>query len=160
MWKKIQVPVMLLALLVVGAYYYANTHGLTIRELFYSSPYSVVHIGDVPLNVEVADTPEKRTQGLSGRDSIKPIQGMLFVFDRPDYYGFWMKDMQFPIDIIWISADLKVVGITTGLLPSSYPKTYEPPEPILYALETPRYFSESFGIKTGDSVEIPKKYIR
>src|SRR3989344_8800209 len=59
----------------------------------------VLKMGGVTLNIEVADTDPERVQGLSGRDGLEDNEGLLFVFGREDYYGIWMKDMNFPIDI-------------------------------------------------------------
>src|SRR5512136_601336 len=61
-----------------------------------------VMVGGVRFEVEVAQTPGTREKGLSGRTGLVDGQGMLFVFDKPDRYMFWMKDMLFPIDIIYI----------------------------------------------------------
>jgi len=85
--------------------------------------------------LEIADTPKEREQGLSGRDSLPKENGLFFVFDRPDYYGFWMKEMKFPIDIVWFNEKKEVVGITRNLKPESYPKVFYPPQKIKYALE-------------------------
>lgn len=158
MWKKLKVPIMLAALVVLSLYYYADSQGLTVKELFVST-HPVVKVGGVPIQVEVASTPAERTRGLSGRESLEPVEGLLFVFDESKYHGIWMKEMRFPIDVIWVNEDFKVVGITEGLLPESYPKVFEPPEPARYVIETARYFSESFGIEVGDTVEIPKQFI-
>jgi uncharacterized membrane protein (UPF0127 family) len=80
----------------------------------------VVRISSETINAEVASTDASRTQGLSGRPCILPNQGMLFVFDKPGFYSFWMKDMKFPIDIIWISPEHKVVGLERDVEPSTY----------------------------------------
>ncbi|MCK9379216.1 MAG: DUF192 domain-containing protein [Candidatus Moranbacteria bacterium] len=56
-------------------------------------------------SVEIVKTAETREKGLGGRKSLCGECGMLFEFDDPGKYSFWMKDMQFPIDIIWISGD-------------------------------------------------------
>lgn len=92
-------------------------------------------INDADLYVELADTPGKRAQGLSGRKELKENRGMLFVLDKPDIYSFWMKDMNFPIDIIWIGEDLKIVDITRNAKPESYPKTFQPKKPAKYVIE-------------------------
>jgi len=64
------------------------------------------------LRLEVADTDATRTLGLSGRESLDSDAGMLFRFDSPGIYPFWMKDMKFPLDMVWI-ADGKVVDVVT-----------------------------------------------
>ena len=61
-----------------------------------------LQIGEAQLAVEVRDTEEGRSRGLSGREKLGEDEGMLFVFDQPGIYGFWMKEMKFPLDFIWI----------------------------------------------------------
>lgn len=94
-----------------------------------------LQLGTSTIRAEIADTDKKRQQGLSGRKYLAKDQGMLFVFDRPDYYGFWMKEMNFPIDLIWLNQDWKVVGINKDLRPDSYPQVFYPPSEVLYVLE-------------------------
>jgi len=159
MFKKLRVLIMLIAILVLGVYYYADSQGVSVQELFFVQ-YPVVRVGGVPLTIEIANTDEARTRGLSGREAIDPIQGLLFIFDESDYHGVWMQDMTFPIDVIWIDENFKIIEITEGLLPESYPRVYEPPQPVRYFIETARYFSESFGIHVGDTVSIPEEYLQ
>jgi hypothetical protein len=71
-----------------------------------------------PLKVELVNTPASITQGLSGRESLD-VDGMLFVFDESVIRTFWMKDMRFAIDIIWLN-DGKVIGVENDV---------QPPEP-------------------------------
>src|SRR3989304_6446445 len=73
-----------------------------------TAPAQVV-IAGTTINVEIAQTEAEREQGLSGHKPLADDEGMLFIFDKPGYHGFWMKDMLFSIDIIWISADKKIV---------------------------------------------------
>lgn len=70
-----------------------------------------VLIGGKKIRVDIADTVVTRTQGLSGRTSLAETDGMLFVFENADRYGFWMKDMNFAIDIIWIDPEKNIVYI-------------------------------------------------
>jgi uncharacterized membrane protein (UPF0127 family) len=88
------------------------------------------------IEVELADDSIERTRGLSGRDSLKEGTGLLFVFDEPGQYGFWMKDMNFPIDILWFNEEKQLVGATKDISPDTFPETFYPEEQILYALET------------------------
>src|SRR3989344_1451545 len=82
----------------------------------------VVRKGEaLPVEIDLADTQEKRTQGLSGRKDIADDYGMLFVFDAPGKYGFWMKDMLIDIDIIWLSRDGSIVHIEHSVSPATYP---------------------------------------
>ena len=67
--------------------------------------YQIVryHIGDRLYTLEIADTEEKRKRGLGGREGLCETCGMLFIFDSPGRYGFWMKGMRFNIDILWLN---------------------------------------------------------
>ncbi len=108
---------------------------------------------------EVVDTPASRAQGLSGRPSLAEDEGMLFVFDHSGKYGFWMKDMLFPIDMIWINEDQVVVHIERNATPSSYfvtnpPQTYVNTPDAKYVLEINSGASEKYGVYLGTKVKI------
>jgi len=92
-------------------------------------------IGSAQITAEVAQTPESIIQGLSERKSLEENSGMYFVLGEKKIATFWMKDMLFSIDIIWISADKKIVHIETNLSPDTYPKSFSPFEPAQYVLE-------------------------
>jgi uncharacterized membrane protein (UPF0127 family) len=81
-------------------------------------------IGNKSYKLEVADTAERRQQGLSGREELKDDAGMLFVFDEPGRQCFWMKDMKFSIDILWLDANKKVVELEKNVAPRTYPDTF------------------------------------
>jgi uncharacterized membrane protein (UPF0127 family) len=74
--------------------------------------------------LDIANTTELRTQGLSGRGTLPAGRGMLFTFSSQQQRCFWMKDMQFAIDIIWVGADKKVTYIQSNLKPETYPQEY------------------------------------
>jgi uncharacterized membrane protein (UPF0127 family) len=95
----------------------------------------MVLINNHRLNVAVADTTEERAQGLSSRDKLTAKEGMLFVFTAPDLYCFWMKDMNFPIDIIWLDENKKVVSLKENATPESYPESFCPDTRAKYVLE-------------------------
>ena len=111
-----------------------------------------VRIAGQNIKVDLALTKEARERGLSGRSGLKENQGMLFVFEKPDRYPFWMKDMNFAIDIIWISEGLKVIFIKKGALPESYPENFLSGGNAKYVLEVVAGFSEKNNLKKGDSV--------
>jgi len=113
-------------------------------------PSPVVQIGNATLQVEIADTKELRTKGLSGKTQLQENEGMLFVFKKPGDYGFWMKDMNFAIDIIWIGQDKKVVGIMSNISPTTFPEGLYSKEPIQYVVETNAGWAEQNGIMVGD----------
>ncbi|GEM_PF-714126 len=113
-----------------------------------------IRVGNTDIPVEVAETPAEKEKGLSLRESLPQSQGLLFLFDAPLQYQFWMKEMKFPIDIIWIGADKRVMDITENLDPATYPKTFNPSQPAQYVLEVNTFFAQMHGIKIGDNVDL------
>lgn len=105
-----------------------------------------VTIGQVIVPVSIADTDQSREQGLSGTTSLDSNAGKLFVFNSPSVYGFWMKDMNYPLDIIWIDKDFKIIAISKDLKPESYPEVFYPPSEVLYVLEVNGGFSTANNI--------------
>lgn len=150
-----RVQVLLLCLLIPAGILYAAVHFDTkaIRDFFVPSA-AIMTINKVSFEVEVANTDEERTRGLSGRNDIGS-QGLLFVFPEEGYYTFWMKDMNFPIDIIWINDAYRIVGIEKNVPPNSYPRVYRPEEPVKYVLETRIHFADTHSFKVGDTVTLP-----
>jgi uncharacterized protein len=126
-----------------------------------TSQYNYSHklqIGSTNLSVEVADTPGEMTQGLSDRKSMAENQGMLFDFgSTKSATAFWMKDMNFNLDFIWI-ADGKVAGITANIpRPNSAQDPlpyYYPPLPVNQVVEVNAGWAENNKIKTGDEVRL------
>jgi uncharacterized membrane protein (UPF0127 family) len=115
---------------------------------------SYAEIGGQRLSVDVATTGKDKSRGLSGRESLASNEGMLFVFENPGQYPFWMKDMNFPIDIIWIGEDLRVVYVKNNATPESYPEAFGPSGSAgsaKYVLEVAAGFSDKNNLKIGDS---------
>lgn len=117
-----------------------------------------VRAAGLAVDAEVVRTPEERAQGLSGRDALADGAGMLFVFDREHIASFWMREMQFPLDIVWIGSDKTVVDISSnvpppapGTLDSDLPH-YSPSVPVLYVLEVNAGAAEQAGVAIGDGV--------
>lgn len=102
---------------------------------------------------EVAKTDAERRQGLSGRPCIEPNRAMLFAFDHPGQYAIWMKDMRFPIDILWINSDHKVVGQEVDVSPSTYPDRFvNKDKPALYVLELKANRTKELNVGLGTAV--------
>ena len=112
-----------------------------------------VKIAGKILKVDLALTLEEQEQGLSGRNKLREDESMLFVFDYINKHPFWMKDMNFAIDIIWIGENLRVVYIKKNAQPESYPETFLPKQDAKYVLEVLSQFSEKNNLKEGDRVE-------
>ena len=111
-----------------------------------------VNIAGQKLEVELALTPEEQAQGLGGKTGLGANESMLFVFERPERHYFWMKDMNFAIDIIWLSEDLRVVYIKKDAQPDNFLETYGPDENSKYVLEVNAGFSDKHNLKVGDEV--------
>lgn len=107
------------------------------------------------MRFEVVDTPEERELGLSGRTHVEDGYGMLFVFEEVDTPGFWMKDMQVPIDIIWLSDDGTILGIEENVSPSTYPSVFYAPAPLRLVLETKAGHAKEAGWSVGTHIALP-----
>lgn len=107
------------------------------------------------ISLEIAQTAEDKSRGLSGRNELVKGTGMIFVYDGYYQPKFWMKDMNFPIDIIWLR-DNMVIGYEKSLPPAgNQPEiTYRPPDFINAAIELPAGFIEENNVKIGDKAEI------
>ncbi len=112
-----------------------------------------IRVKGVPVQVTVADTPEKRRQGLSGRTGLAEGEGMLFAFEKDGDYAFWMKDMLFSIDILWLGASGTVVHIVPNASPESYPEHFSSPKPARFVLELPAGWTKVHDMKIGDKIE-------
>ncbi len=119
-------------------------------------PAERLTLGDTSITVRLADTPAEREQGLSGTLSLPEEEGMLFFFETEGTPAFWMKDMYYAIDIIWLSNDWKVVDITAQFSPETYPATVSPQSPAQYVLEVPSGFAERHHVAIGQSVSFQK----
>ena len=111
-------------------------------------------IGGHNINIEIADTEAMRVQGLSGRDFLDANSGMLFLFEAPGKYTFWMKDMQFPLDFIWIK-DGRVVEITANV-PNSNLQIYEPAQLVDSMIEVNAGWTAKNNIKIRAPVVLTK----
>ena len=89
--------------------------------------------------VEIAATPESRAQGLMYRESLADGRGMLFLFPKPSVEGFWMKNCNFPIDIVWMDANRKVIFVSAHTPPCKEDPcpTYGPRTESFFVLEIP-----------------------
>lgn len=118
--------------------------------------YEILRIGinGKFFEAEVADTAVKRAKGLSGRKTLEEDKAMFFVFSKPGRYNFWMIDMHFPLDIVWINGS-RVVDISKNVpSPKSgeSPAIVSPAEKADQVLEIRAGSAEKFNIKIGDEV--------
>ena len=121
---------------------------------FQASSAQYMEIGGQKIKLDLALTEAAQEQGLSGRASLDADQGMFFVFPAPGKYLFWMKDMNFPIDMIWLDQNLKVVYIKEDAEPASYPASFGPTVDAKYVLEVVNGFSKNNNVQTGDQAQL------
>lgn len=148
---RIAVASIVIALLAVGSLYLVFAKEPAYEEstrVFEAAP-------ETGFRFELADSPEERVQGLSGRREVPSGYGLLFVFEEPGTPGFWMKDMYVPIDIIWLADDGTVLGIEEAVSPATYPQAFYPPEPVSLVLETRAYEARAQGWEVGSRVPLP-----
>lgn len=121
---------------------------------FAESGFSSFQINGAKFFIEIADTAQKRALGLSGRDSLPQNQGMLFIFSQPDYYSFWMEEMRFALDFVWIR-DRKVVQINQNVKPADYqpPESLRTNQPVDAVLEINAGMAQKLNMKIGDKVK-------
>jgi uncharacterized membrane protein (UPF0127 family) len=110
--------------------------------------------GEVSVNAEIADNPATKMKGLMGRPSLPENDGMLFVFDKPGLYAFWMLNTSMPLDAIHFDGDGAVVDIVEmepcGLNATAC-KAYVPKVPSKSVLEVNQGFARKNGIVVGKS---------
>jgi uncharacterized protein len=138
---------------IIGSLYVFFSQPLPERYRNQNNGPKTVIIGNYRVIVEIVETAADRSQGLSGRESLEIGKGMLFVFENSGIYGFWMKDMNFPIDIVWIDEERLIVGISHQVEPESYPEVYYPARSVKYVLEIPAGEALSQGLSVGDVVQ-------
>lgn len=126
------------------------------REFLFPLERRTVEIGTVRLELPVADTAERRARGLMFKRSLAGDEGMLFVFERPGRYAIWMKDVFFPLDILWIDEG-EVVDIAEdvpGAVGVNQPPVYVPEAAATAVVELPAGFAAAYEITLGETVRI------
>ncbi len=129
-----------------------------------ASPMAIINEGDTPttarfertgavLALEVATSTEARTKGLGGREALLENTALLMVFPEDGAYGIWMKDMLFPIDVLWLDRRGRIIDLVERMAPETYPQAFVPGEPARYVLETHVGFVSAQGVALGDLVE-------
>lgn len=112
----------------------------------------IISIGNAKLSVAIADESSKQTKGLSEVNKMADDQGMLFIFPQPIIPAFWMKDMLFSLDIIWIDVSGTIIRIEKNVSPDTFPKTFSPSSPVKYVLEVNSGWSDRNNVQTGNNI--------
>jgi uncharacterized membrane protein (UPF0127 family) len=127
---------------------------VTVVFIFSRKDSPTIRVGEKRFNLYVAETEVDKQIGLSKYEKISNNRGMLFVFDKPEYYPFWMKGMKFPIDIIYIKGD-KVVTVIKDLKPENSDSIiYYPIAPSDKVLEINAGLAAEHGIDVGETVKL------
>jgi uncharacterized membrane protein (UPF0127 family) len=107
-----------------------------LQKRFPGYPTQMFDINGEEIMFIAAHTPERRTKGLSGQEFLGENEAMIFVFDNPGQYDFWMKDMNFAIDMAWLDSRGIITFIQENVQPESYPLLFGPDRSdTLYVLE-------------------------
>ncbi|USN96779.1 MAG: DUF192 domain-containing protein [Candidatus Nomurabacteria bacterium] len=130
--------------------------GVTALWWQMSVDQSTLRLDGVLYHISIMRTKAELEKGLSGTDSLAQGEAMLFVFPENTVPRMWMKDMKYPIDMVWLNDATQVVHAVENAQPSSYPKTiFVSPVPARYVIEFPAGTVEKVGIKNGDPVGLP-----
>jgi uncharacterized protein len=138
--KKAILAILALSILFLCIFAYFN---------FYS--FRKIDINGNVFKVELAVSDTQKSKGLSERKSMCENCAMLFIFNHPEKYSFWMKNMQFSLDIIWIS-DSKIVYISKNVS-ANFEGSIQPPVPADKVLEINSGLAEKYDLKIGDAVK-------
>lgn len=154
-WIKILVAVIVIFILIIAGYVFLLNGGKLSFGTSSGKPSHTVVIKGHTFSVFIQESDADKEKGLSGRQSLPQDEGMLFPFGQPNYYAFWMKDMKFPIDILYIR-DSTIVTIYSNVPQpknSQVPLTiYRPLQPADTVLEINAGLSNTYGFKIGDKV--------
>lgn len=121
---------------------------------FFREDRATVAIGKTVFTAKIAKSGEERAAGLSGTKHLPPRQAILFVFPHADFWGIWMHDMHYPIDVVWLDDQYKVVHIEHSMQPSSYPKVYRPTKKAKYVVEFAASTAKMTYLTIGQEVKI------
>lgn len=111
-----------------------------------------VTFGTSTIVVDLAVTQDEKRNGLSGRYFLDDDKGLLFVYEKPSYPAIWMKEMLFPIDIVWLDRSFNVVHVRENASPTTYPQPFRPDLPAMYVLELNAGYLKAHGVSIGDKL--------
>ncbi len=108
---------------------------------------TTIEIHDKEYQVKIAESEKEKIEGLQGIKELPKDQGMLFIYDVPQTVGYWMKDTEIPLDIIFINKDCEVISIYKG---KPFSETIAEEDNVKYVLE----LNQNSGVEEGDELDI------
>jgi uncharacterized membrane protein (UPF0127 family) len=127
---------------------------LLIPNLYAESNFKKICIKNICIKAEIVDSAAARERGLMFRKGLKKDQGMFFIFKEQEIHAFWMKNMRFPLDIIWIDTDKRIVDIKENVPPCRQAcGNVIPLAEARYVLEVNAGFIKRNVIKIGDKLD-------
>ena len=135
----------LIALALIGLAFFVRERGVECPH----QPY--ITLEGERISVLLATTSQAQEKGLSGHAPLGEGEGMLFEFNDKSMRAFWMKDMLFPLDIIWLDEGLRVLGVVHNARPESYPEIFPSSASMRYALEVSAGVATRYNIATGST---------
>ena len=121
----------------------------------WASPRGEVLFPDkTKVTVEISDTEEKRQRGLMFREHLAPTDGMVFIFEQPGNYPFWMKNTLIPLDMIWLDENARIVWIAESVPPCKADPcpSYDHKGRAMYVVEVVSGFAKEHKLKVGDQL--------
>jgi len=127
---------------------------LVLPFFFVGHPMATLKSTGKQYQLEIVSTAASQEKGLGGRRSMASDKGMIFVFGSPMVQCFWMKDMQFPLDIIWLNSAKQVTKIAANVSPDTYPQKYCSDSTTKYVIELNAGEAEKANMHIGTALEL------
>lgn len=114
----------------------------------------LVSIGDTRILIDLAVTNFEKEKGLGGRFFLSDNNGLLFVYEKEGFPAIWMKNMIFPIDIVWLDSQFRIVHVEKNISPNTYPSAFRTDLPAKYVLELNAGFLDLHDIHIGNELKL------
>ncbi|MBI4268665.1 DUF192 domain-containing protein [Candidatus Uhrbacteria bacterium] len=116
---------------------------------------NILSLGTEAVKMDALTTKQEQMKGYTNRKRPADNHGFLYVLDKPSRYAYWMKNMLFTTDVVWLDETMKVVDLRSSIAPQTYPdQIFEPIQPASYMLEFPDGFIARHGVEAGDVVDV------
>lgn len=148
MSRRYIVVIAIIVLLCAGAYMAFAPHGASAP----ADKRPSLTIGGQTVRIDIADNDPERARGLGGRAGLEDTEGMLFIFENEGMHSFWMKDMRFSIDMVWLDSDKRIIYIEENVSPETFPQSFGPSELSRFVIELPAGWIKSHNVRVGETV--------